>query len=338
MLTDRRIGVLMGGSSAEREISVRSGTAVFNALKNSGYDAVAVEISGGQAAVRGRPGVVACESSDICEALKGGKIGIAFLALHGGYGENGSMQGLLEVAGIPYTGSGVMASALAMDKEMSKKVFIYHRIPVPPFRVISRQPAAGSRESEAKDLGLMTAGFDLPWVIKPATEGSSIGVSIVSDDASLKQAIGEASGLGERIIIEKYIEGREIQVGILNNKVLGSVEIRPGKEFYSYAAKYTPGLAEYILPPEIDPALLRKTEDAALSANKALGCGGAVRVDLILDKQGFPYVLEVNTIPGMTESSLLPKIAGLAGLDFISLIEEILMGALSARGQVKKTG
>lgn len=297
MLTDKRIGVLMGGISAEREVSLRSGSAIYNALKGLGYNAVSIDVG-----------------SDICDVLDKGKIEAAFLALHGGYGEDGSIQGMLEVLGIPYTGSGVLASALAMDKEASKKVFLYHGIPVPPFTVIG------------SITGSPGPSFDFPWVIKPATEGSSVGVSIARDKGNFEKALETAFSYGSRVIVEKYIEGQEIHIGILNGIVLGGVEVRPSLEFYNYEAKYTPGLTEYILPPEITAETYERAKMTALSAHIALGCRGATRVDLRLNAEGEPYVLEVNTIPGMTETSLLPKIAGLAGFDFPGLIEEILRG------------
>lgn len=297
MLTDKRIGVLMGGISAEREVSLRSGSAIYNALKGLGYNAVSIDVG-----------------SDICDVLDKGKIEAAFLALHGGYGEDGSIQGMLEVLGVPYTGSGVLASALAMDKEASKKVFLYHGISVPPFVVLTKEHSAKSIE------------FTLPWVIKPATEGSSVGVSIARDKGNFEKALETAFSYGSRVIVEKYIQGQEIHIGILNGKVLGGVEVRPTLEFYNYQAKYTPGLTEYILPPEIAPETYERSKMTALSAHIALGCTGATRVDLRLNAEGEPYVLEVNTIPGMTETSLLPKIARLAGFDFPSLIEEMLRG------------
>lgn len=295
----------MGGKSTEREISLRSGKAIYTALKDSGYDVVAIDTG-----------------SDICEALRREKIDIAFIALHGGHGENGAVQGMLEVLEIPYTGSGILASALAMDKDASKKIFLYHKIPVPPFEVLSR-------EQGAKSINSLHIGFSMPWVVKPATEGSSIGVNIVRDEGQVRSAVEKAFALSDRAIIEKYIEGREVHIGVLNNKVLGGVEVRPSLEFYSYEAKYQPGLTEYILPPEINSTTYERAKETALSAHIALGCRGATRTDLRIDKDGDPHVLEVNTIPGMTETSLLPKVARLAGLDFHALIEEILRGALN---------
>jgi D-alanine-D-alanine ligase len=316
LLTDKRIGVLMGGTSAEREVSLRSGTAIYNALKGLGYYAVAIDVG-----------------TDICNVLIRERIEIAFLALHGGHGENGSIQGMLEVLGIPYTGSGVLASALAMDKEASKKIFLYHNIPVPPFVVVRR--SAFNTQQLPPHPPLSKGGqrggidFDLPWVVKPAAEGSSVGVNIVRDETNLEQALEKAYSYGSRVIVEKYIYGKEVHIGILNGRVLGGVEVRPSLEFYNYDAKYTSGLTEYVLPPEINSKAYEKAKEAALSAHIALGCKGATRVDLRVDAEGNnPYVLEVNTIPGMTETSLLPKIANLTGLDFPSLIEEIIRGVI----------
>lgn len=301
MITNKRIGVLLGGTSAEREVSLRSGQAIYMALKNLRYNVVAVDVG-----------------PDICSTLPAAGVQIAFLALHGGYGENGSIQGMLEVLGIPYTGSGVLASAIAMDKEASKKVFIYHGIPVPPYIVLDCQSMNRIPQT----------GFDLPWVVKPAAEGSSIGVSIVKQEGDVKEALEQAGRYGSRIIIEQYIDGKEIQIGILNGKSIGGVEVRPSVEFYSYEAKYTSGLTEYILPPELEDAVYEKAAATAFSAHEALGCKGATRVDLRIDRTGAPYVLEINTIPGMTETSLLPKIARRAGYDFPGLIEEILRGVV----------
>jgi len=316
MITERRIGVLAGGVSAEREVSLRSGNAIYKALTDLGYNAVLID-----------------PSENLCAALKAEGIEIVFIALHGGYGENGAVQGLLEVLGIPYTGSGVLASALAMDKEASKKMFLYHNVPTPPFKIIKNYELGIRNEGnitpqfETQDLKLIT-GFNMPWVIKPANEGSSIGVSIVKSDKELPDALKTAFSYGD-ILIEKYIKGREIQIGIMGQKALGGVEVKTSLEFYNYEAKYTAGHTQYILPPEVDNQVYDRLKKTALDAHNALGCRGATRVDLILDESGNPFVLEVNTIPGMTATSLLPKIAGLAGMGFPDLIEEILKEAIS---------
>ncbi|MCC6346385.1 MAG: D-alanine--D-alanine ligase [Nitrospirales bacterium] len=306
MRTNKRIGVIAGGTSAEREVSLRSGAAIRKALEGLGYAPVFIDAAG-----------------TLCEDLKREEVEVAFLALHGGWGENGAVQGLLEIMGIPYTGSGILASALAMDKETSKQIFLGNNVPVPPFAVVSRSRV---ERGGGIDLSLLDEwiGFPLPWVIKPTAEGSSIGVSIVREKAGVEAAAREAFRYGGRIIVEKYIPGKEIQIGILDQKVLGGVEVRPSTEFYSYEAKYTPGLTQYILPPEVAPSAYTTLSEMALRAHNALGCRGATRVDFILDTAGAPWILEVNTIPGMTETSLLPKIAQLSGMDFSALIEEIL--------------
>lgn len=299
----KKIGVLLGGLSAEREVSLRSGKAVFKALKSMGYPVVAIDAKG-----------------DFYAKLKKQKIEQVFIALHGGHGENGAVQGMLEIMGIPYTGSGVLASALAMDKVASKKIFLYHQIPVPAFSIVER--SAVSSQLSAKDT--LRGSLKLPVVVKPATEGSSVGVEIVKDNKAFQTALKKAFGYGKTVLIEEYIRGQEVQIAILEDKVLGGVEVRPSDEFYSYKAKYTAGLTQYIFPPQLDKKTYKKAEKAALAAHQALGCSGATRVDLIIDRNNNPYVLEVNTIPGMTETSLLPKIAKNAGLEFPELIRRIL--------------
>jgi len=298
-----KVGVIAGGISSEREVSLRSGQAVFNALKELGFNAVFIDAG-----------------KDLCEKIKEEKIDIAFLVLHGGWGENGAVQGMLEVMGIPYTGSGVLSSALAMDKEATKKIFIYHGIPVPPFKVVYKQ--------DYFSLSFNLEPLSFPLVVKPAEEGSSVGVNIVKNEVELKSALENAFKYGQRAILEKFIEGREIHIGVLGDKALGGVEVRPKKGFYDYESKYTKGLTEYILPPEINNDLYEKLKDLGLKAHKALGCKGGTRVDMIVDSNGNPYVLEVNTIPGMTETSLLPKISQLSGYDFKGLVKEILELAL----------
>lgn len=292
----------MGGASAERDVSLRSGGAILKALRSLGYDAVGIDAG-----------------PDVCQRLQADKVEIAFLALHGGAGEDGSMQGLLEVMGIPYTGSGVLGSALAMDKPATKKVLSFHGVPVPRFRVVEA-PASGEPPF-------------LPAVVKPSREGSSIGVSIARDSAGYRAALETALSFGGPALVEEYVQGREVHIGILGGRVLGGVEVRPERGFYDYAAKYDSGSGtRYILPPELDGSSYEKAKETALAAHRALGLRGASRVDLIVDAAGQPYVLEANTIPGMTETSLLPKIARHAGLDFPALIEEILKEAVQGSG------
>ncbi len=306
MITKKRIGVLAGGTSAEREVSLKSGNAVYKTLIGLGYDTVFIDVS-----------------DNVCQAVREEGVEIAFVLLHGGHGENGAIQGMLEVMGVPYTGSGILASALAMDKEIAKKVFLFHDIPVAPFITVTKKQVE-NRGRTNTEVVTAVADFPLPWVVKPATEGSSIGVSLVRGEGELAVALKEAFAYGERVLVERYIKGKEIQIGILGQIVLGGVEVRPLKEFYTYEAKYTPGLTNYILPPEIGPSAYDILKVAALRAHNALGCSGATRVDFILDELNNPFLLEVNTIPGMTETSLLPKIARLAEIEFPDLVEKIL--------------
>ncbi len=316
IMTEKRIGILMGGTSSEREVSLRSGEAVYQSLKELGYNAAAIDVG-----------------EDIVEVLKKEKIEIAFLALHGGTGENGSMQGLLEVLGISYTGSGIIASALAMDKEASKKIFSHHGINVAPYMIISKKGPAGSGMKCEEGTDITGAyvfpefpfpSFDLPWVVKPSAEGSSVGVNIVKDRSELNSCVEEAFKYGERVIVEKFIKGREVHVGILGDRALGGVEVRPSLEFYNYEAKYTSGMTDYILPPEIESDVYEDLKKLALKAHYSIRCAGATRVDFILDDDNRAFILEVNTLPGMTRTSLLPKIAEYTGLDFKGLTEEIL--------------
>ena len=313
MITTKKIGVLAGGISAEREVSLKSGASVYKALLSKGYNAVFIDAA-----------------EDLYASITTHKVEMVFNALHGGHGENGAVQGFLEVIGIPYTGSGVLASAVAMDKEASKKIFMYHGITVPPFRIINRDELPGTIETIA--VGCLIGGsmidFGMPWVIKPATEGSSIGIHIVKNGDELESALNDAFKYGTTIIVEQYVKGKEIQIGILGQKALGGVEVRPSLEFYNYEAKYTPGLTNYLLPPEVGEKDYDMIKSTALRAHNALGCAGATRVDLIFGTEGMTYLLEVNTVPGMTETSLLPKIARLAGLEFADLIEEILKSSI----------
>ena len=299
-----RIGVLAGGSSNEREISLRSGKAVHNALLTEGLDSIFLDVK-----------------NNISEIIKKSHIDVAFIALHGRFGEDGTVQRILEDAGIPYTGSGVRASALALDKAASKKVFIKNRIPVPAHIVLTR----GSM-----DLG----GLDklgIPIVVKPHMEGSSIGLSIVRDKKLLPDAINKAFEYGERVILEEYIDGRELTVGILDDKPLPVIEIVPKNRVYDYDAKYKDSDTKYLLPAPISENISEEARKLGVLAHKALGCRSFSRVDMMMRASGDIFVLEVNTIPGMTERSLLPKAALVTGLRFNALCVKILENALKVK-------
>ena len=292
----------MGGLSAEREVSLNSGNAILAALSERGYSTVAVDVD-----------------LDVSERLKQEKVDIAFIALHGRYGEDGTIQGLLEMIRIPYTGSGVLASALGMDKIYSRKVFAQNGLPVLPYAVVNC--------NDADNFSADSLTFGLPVVVKPSREGSSIGITIVKQAGDLKPALETAWEYDDDAIIEEYMKGREIQVGILNDETLDAIEIVPKREFYDYIAKYTDGQAEHLMPAPISKERSDEVKELALKAHKAIGCEGGTRVDFLFSEEKGFFLLEVNTLPGMTELSLLPEIAGYCGITFPELIERILTGA-----------
>ena len=303
-----RIGVLMGGSSSEREISLKSGKAVCAALKNIGLDVVPIDIT--------------TEGADEnIRLIKSQGINCAFIALHGRFGEDGQIQQILESIDMPYTGSGVDASRLAMDKVLSRKIFESSGLAVPRYEVLEKGSYRGAWDNRL--------GF--PLVVKPATHGSSIGLSIIDKKEDLPRAAELAFKFDDRIVIEEYIKGRELTVGILEERPLPVIEIIPKKMFFDFEAKYQPGMTEYVVPAKIDEGAARKTQEAGLSAHRLLGCAGFSRVDLILASNGVPFVLEVNTIPGMTSTSLLPKAAKCAGIDFEQLCLTLITLAYEKR-------
>jgi D-alanine-D-alanine ligase len=299
---NKKIGVLMGGLSREREISLKTGAAILKALEEKRYNAHAIDVG-----------------HDIAEVLIREKIECAFIALHGRFGEDGSIQGLLELMRVPYTGSGVLASALAMDKIVSKKIFLSEKIPTPSFETFHR------REIE-KNPGIKIS-LPLPVVVKPAREGSTIGVSIVRKEEDLPSALNLALECDEEILVEEFMKGREITVGILGDIVLPIIEIAPKSGFYDYHSKYTKGQTQYILPARLPKEKYLLAQEMSLKAFKSLGCSGCVRIDFMTDEEENPYVIDVNTMPGMTETSLVPQAAQQAGISFGDLAERILLSA-----------
>jgi D-alanine-D-alanine ligase len=286
----RNVGVLMGGPSAEREVSLRSGAAVAAGLRTAGYEAVEIDVTTNDVSIP--PGVEA-----------------VFIALHGRFGEDGTVQALLRDRGIPYTGSGPDASRLAFDKVVSKRIFFEEKIPTPPWEVLTRNQAYT---------------LPLPFVVKPARQGSSIGIHIVRSGAEWTAAFLDALSYDDQVMVESFIEGRELTVGVVGDEVLPILEIRAPAGFYSYDAKYTRGRTEYLVPAPVRPDEAAKCRDAAWRTFQALGCSGMGRVDLRLSPGGEPYVLELNSIPGFTETSLLPKAARAAGIEFPALCDRIL--------------
>ncbi|MBS1121606.1 MAG: D-alanine/D-alanine ligase [Deltaproteobacteria bacterium] len=303
----KRVAVVMGGLSAEREVSLSTGGGVLAALVGRGWDAVAIDW---------REGV------SLGRMLEDSGAAVVWNALHGTWGEDGAVQGMCACLRIPCTGSGILASALAMDKVISKRIFESNGLPTPRFRVL---PHDGPADGSDAIVGL--ADWPLPWVVKPANEGSSVGVSIVEHAADLAPAVAAARKFHGPVLVEDYIAGTEVFVGILNGAVLGSVEVRPATKFYDYEAKYKRTDTKYLIPPELPAEVLARCERVALAAYNALGCSGHSRPDLRINSHGDPFVLEVNTLPGMTQTSLLPKIAKSAGMDYATLCEEILASA-----------
>ncbi|MFQ5479915.1 MAG: D-alanine--D-alanine ligase [Thermodesulfobacteriota bacterium] len=295
-LLGKRIAVLMGGESAEREISLRSGEAVLKALIEAGYDALAIDA--------GR---------DVFTRLEAEGAEAVFIVLHGGAGEDGSIQGGLEVMGLPYTGSGVMASALCMDKIAAKKLMLLNKIPTPAFSEVVT--AEGVK------------GLKYPIIVKPSAGGSTLGLSLVTDEAGLEGARCKAARFGSAVLAEERVTGREVSISILDGRVFPIVEILTGGGLYDYEAKYTAGGASFTVPAKLPEKLCERLSSIALCSYRALGCSGAARVDILIDEESNPFVLEINTSPGLTSRSLLPMAAGEAGLSYTDLIVEILEGA-----------
>ena len=301
-MKNKRIGVLMGGWSSERDVSLRTGNGVLEALNGAGYTAVPVVLG----------------PATIDEAVRDAEIDVAFLALHGKGGEDGCVQGALELFGIPYTGSNVLASALAMDKLKAKEMFRLHNVPTPPYYEIT-----GKNLDELESLH---GNFGFPVIVKPRSEGSSIGVTRANSLAELQEAIEKALRHDRAALVERFVTGREIHVGILDGEVLGSIEIVPKSGVYDYESKYTAGKTDYVAP-QIREARRIGIERLAARAASALGCTGPARVDMIVTEGENEYVLEVNTLPGMTPTSLLPKIASGKDIGYLELCERILEGA-----------
>ena len=298
-----RVGVLLGGPSSEREVSLKSGKAVCDSLTQAGLEVVPIDI-------------VTDAVNENMRLIKMHKIDCAFLALHGRFGEDGQVQEILDILGIPYTGSGAKASKLAMDKIASRMLFDIHGLEVPRYRVLEKV----CRNSAAN----VCSEFSFPLVVKPASQGSSVGLSIIDKKEELKRAVDEALAFEDKIIIEEYIRGREVTCGILNEKPLPVIEIVPKKRFFDYEAKYQYGMTEYIVPAEVSVEISSLVQKRALMAHKILGCVGCSRVDLIINDKNQAYILEVNTIPGLTQTSLLPKAAKVCGIDFTQLCITLL--------------
>jgi D-alanine-D-alanine ligase len=309
----KRVGVLMGGLSAEREVSLRTGDGVASALEERGHDVVRL--------------VWGAETRGLEELVRDANLDAAFIALHGRGGEDGCVQGALELMGIPYTGSSVLASALAMDKLKAKELFRLHNVPTPPYYVVSREALAGAGADPAEALAELHGSFGFPVIVKPRGEGSSVGLTKAHDLAELARGVKLALEHDAHALVERFVKATEVHVGVLDGRVLGAIEVVPKSGLYDYASKYTAGATEYICPPRLGATRARGVLNLAERAVRALECTGACRVDLLVTEGENEYVLEVNTLPGMTATSLLPKIALAAGMSYGELCETILAGA-----------
>ena len=344
-----KIVVLAGGLSTERQVALTSGTGVCRALRERGHQAILVDMFLGLESYEGRLEDIFDAPDGLCgdnrvteeapdlEAVRRSRkdqgpsllgkdvlavcamADIVFRALHGRTGEDGRVQATLDLLGIPYTGSGYLGSAIAMDKDLTKRV-------VAPLGV--KTPAWMLVESDGMDIDAVCAQAKLPCVVKPDDSGSSIGVSIANDEAELRAALEAAAREGSRILIEQYIRGREVQIGILGDKALPSIEIIPAVGFYDYRNKYQPGAAKEITPAEIPAETEQRLADAALTVFRALNLSAYSRADFILDDAGELWFLEINTLPGMTPTSLVPQEAAAVGISYSELCEQIIAAAL----------
>jgi len=325
-----KIAVLMGGTSAEREVSLASGQAVVKALRERGHDVRTIDTARGFVPPEREgellpEGVHSAPPSDTEQALELMQLAsvpelreadVAFLALHGGTGEDGTIQALLQTAGIRYTGSGALGSGIAMDKDVTKRLLRDSQVPTLPWRV-ARAPDFSYDQDTIEDL----IGF--PLIVKPSKQGSSVGLFVVQEPDQLADAVRQASQFDTEVMIERYAKGRELTVSIIGDQALPPVEIRPKKGIYDYHSKYTPGMTEYLCPAPLEEEVVAQMQAYALRAFRVLKLRGYGRIDFILAKEQL-FCLEANTLPGMTATSLFPKAAAAHGIDFPELCDRIV--------------
>ena len=305
-----RVAVLKGGRSAERDVSLNSGTQVALALSGAGFDVI--EIDSGD--------------DEFVAELAASDVDVVFVCLHGRLGEDGTVQGLCELLELPYVGSGVLASALAMDKVMSKHYFSLAGLASPDYAVLYR--------GELFDVNALVSSLGEKTVVKPANEGSSVGMTIVHDGAELPAAIEKAFLYDRCVLVERFVAGTEVTIAVLGNDdvvALPTLEIQANNEFYDYDSKYVPGMSRHIIPARVSDAAREECQRLALAAHKVLGCRGISRADTIVAEDGSVWLLEVNTIPGMTATSLVPDAARAAGIEFPELVTMLVEFALEPR-------
>lgn len=309
-MPERHICVLYGGRSLERDISMKTGHRVIRALESRGHRVTGIDVD-----------------ESLVRRLEELRPEGVFIALHGRGGEDGTVQELLEILRIPYTGSGVLASIEAMDKVLTKHILRGANLPTPAFHAFSD---AAFRDMGAKDsLDIIARELGLPIVVKPAAQGSALGINIADTVDELPRAMVTALSFDRKVLLEKYVRGRELAVSILGGdelRVFPIVEAIPqeGHTYYDFDSRYTPGLTEFVVPADLEEAVASEVEAVAVATYVALGCRGFGRVDLILDEEDHPWVLELNTIPGLTETSTMPMAAEAAGYSFEDLVEDIM--------------
>jgi D-alanine-D-alanine ligase len=322
-----KVAVLMGGRSSEREISLRTGRGIACALRALGHDVTSVDAADGAVLAAGDEEGGARVLAEVQRLPVQAQVALAgtpavreadvvYIALHGTFGEDGRIQALLELAGKRYTGSGVLASALAMDKAMSKRLFVDAGVPTPRWKLCRAGEWAGAAEIEACG--------GVPVVVKPNQEGSTVGLTILREMGDLRPALELAARYGDAILVEEYIPGRELTVAVLEDEALPVVEIRPKSGFYDYENKYTAGRTDYFCPADLPGSLAQRVRELGVVAARTLGCSGVSRADFRLSPQEVPYCLEVNTIPGMTPTSLVPMAAKAVGMTYEDVVARAL--------------
>jgi D-alanine-D-alanine ligase len=310
--TMQRIALLCGGTSSERDISLRSGANVADALRNIGHTVTVHDLTADS-----------LEGTDLSDAS------FAFIVMHGGWGEGGGVQAELERIGIPYSGSDACSSRLALDKELTKAAFLRQRVPTPEHDIVTRGDAAARAAR-------FTARHGYPVAVKPVTQGSSIGVSIVRDGAGMGPALEEAFRWDQRVMLERGIVGRELTVAIIGARAYPVIEVAPCRDFYDYSAKYADPGTRYITRPELDPVVEKTARHIAKRAHNSVRCHGYSRIDMMLDSAGGLHVLEVNTLPGMTNRSLLPLAAAQAGMSYDETLQAMIDASLAPRRRISE--
>lgn len=301
----KNILVVMGGPSTEAEVSRRTGAAITQTLVEGGYKVTALEFN----------------PKTFLNDVQKVQPQVVFNALHGKYGEDGAIQNVLEMLGIPYTGSGPLASALTMDKVISKRLFVQSDLPTAPFSIYRQE------EEMEMIVADILERFTLPVVIKAANQGSTIGVSVIHEASEVARAVQDAFKYDPWIVVEEYLFGDEFTASVLNGEALPVIQIVPHSGVYDYASKYTAGATDYLVPAPIDNSLKVQLQELAQQTYRLMNCEGVARVDFMTDAKGNPFILEVNTVPGMTVTSLVPKAANAVGMDFLTLCEAILSTA-----------